>query len=142
MAVGVLNLGLNFARRRRRHRLLTIGVMMMLHFGNLLLRVMTMSGLLQWDMSHLAMRAICDHLAIAHCGRVLRGVTIVRVVVAGVMVGVHSHQVARPCSLDRLHHLVLLVEVVVVLLVVAVLAVAWACRVVAYWCLRLSLLLA
>ena len=123
MAVVVLNLGLSFARRRRRHRLLTIGVMMMLHFGNLLLRVMTMSGLLQWDMSRRAMRAICDHLAIARCGRVLRGVTIVLVVVAGVMVGVRSHRVAHPCNRDRLHHLVLRVEVVVVFLVAVVLVV-------------------
>ena len=141
-----MNLGLSFAMRRGRRRLLSLsgGVKMRLRFGNLLLRVMKMSGLLQWAMSHFAMRAICDRLAIAHCGRVLRSVTIVRVVLAGVMVDVHSHQVARPCSLGRLNRLVLLVEGVVVLLSVAVLAVALALCVdlVVCCCLRLSLLLA
>ena len=141
-----MNLGLSFAMRRRRHRLLSLSdvVKMMLRFGNLLLRVMKMSGLLQWAMSHFAMRANCDRLAIAHCDKVLRSVTIVLVVLAVLVVDVHSHQVARLCSLGRLNHLVLLVEGVVVLLSVAFSAVALACCVdlVACCCLRLSLLLA
>ena len=124
-----MNLGLSFAMRRGRRRLLSLsgGVKMMLRFGNLLLRVMKMSGLLQWAMSHFAMRANCDRLAIAHCDKVLRSVTIVLVVLAVLVVDVHSHQVALLCSLGRLNHLVLLVERSLVLLSVAVSAVALAC---------------